>query len=111
MRLILILSILMSGCSSIPHLSVYDEAKQNFIYIEDEADEWLVYDRIDEPFMGDCEDFAFTLQKQIGGEVWKVHVYGIWHAVLLKDGFVYDNIRRTPITIFSYRGWFVEIIW
>ena len=110
MRLILILSILMSGCTSIPHFDKWHEARNNFRYIEDIEGEWLVYDRIDEEFMGDCEDFAFTLQKQIGGEVWKVHVYGIWHAVLLKDGFVYDNIRRTPISRESYRGWFVEVI-
>ena len=48
----------------------YYEALSNFIYIDDIADEHKAFTRIDSEFQGDCEDFAFTLQLQIGGEVW-----------------------------------------
>lgn len=102
--LLLALIILNTGCTAIPHISVYDEAKSNFIYVSDEADEWLVYDRIDQPFMGDCKDFAFTLQRQIGGEVMKVYYKNISHAVLIKDGYVYDNMLPQPVRAEEYEG-------
>lgn len=41
----------------------------NFSYEKDANDEYRIYDYIDRPFFGDCEDFAFTLQKVIGGDV------------------------------------------
>ena len=88
MKLILILSILMSGCTSIPHLDKWRVARRNFRYMEDIEGEILAYDRIDREFWGDCDDFAATLKKQIGGDMFAVKYQGYWHAVLVKDGFV-----------------------
>ena len=88
--------LLLSGCQASKDYSVCNQAKYNFIYESDKADELRLYSRIDRKFKGDCEDFAFTLQKQIGGEVWKVILTekGMypWHAVLVKDGVVYDYL-------------------
>ena len=91
-----IAALLLSGCQASKDYSIYNQAKHNFIYESDKDDELRLYNRIDRKFKGDCEDFAFTLQKQIGGEVWKViltdeSMYP-WHAVLVKDGFVYDYL-------------------
>ena len=67
--------------------------------------EYRIYDRIDRPFYGDCEDAAFTLQKQIGGDVWYVLLNnGTAHAALVKNGIVYDNrkgqdLRSNQITM------------
>lgn len=108
MRLILILSILMSGCTSIPHLDKWRVARRNFRYIEDIEGEILAYDRIDREFWGDCDDFSATLKKQIGGDMFAVKYQGYWHAVLVKDGFVYDNAMKTPVAIEAYEGEFVE---
>jgi len=44
-------------------------ALSNFVYEADKVNEYRIYDYIDKPFHGDCEDFAFTLQRQIGGDV------------------------------------------
>ena len=107
MKLILILSILMSGCTSIPHFDKWHETRNNFRYIEDIEGEILAYDRIDREFLGDCDDFAATLKKQIGGNMFAVKYQGYWHAVLVKDGFVYDNAMKTPVAVEAYEGEFV----
>lgn len=61
-------------------------------------DKHLRYTHHDKPFTGDCEDFAFTLQSALGGEVWVVeHKGDIKHAVLLANGVVYDNFYQMPI--------------
>ena len=105
MKLILIIiAISVTGCSSIPHWQKYGEAKRNFRYRKDVADEWISYDRIDQEFTGDCEDFAFTLQRQIGGKVMRVLYADSWHAVLITDGYVFDNAMKTPIAVSSYQG-------
>lgn len=81
----------------------YYEALSNFIYIDDIADEHKVFTRIDNPFSGDCEDFAFTLQLQIGGEVWAfTHNDNVNHAALILNGIVYDSLRTHPVTIENY---------
>ncbi len=103
MKILLALSILLTGCAA-PNWHEWKEARNNFIYVEDEVDEWLVYDRIDEPFMGDCEDMAFTLQRQIGGEVMKAYYKNMSHAVLIKDGYIYDNILPQPVRAEVYDG-------
>jgi hypothetical protein len=72
-------------------LKAYRVALSNFTYKKDRWDEWTRFDRTDQPFSGDCEDLAFTLQKQIGGEVRFCRVGGKGHAVLLKDGVVFDQ--------------------
>ena len=100
---------LLGGCSSLPHAEEFRLAKHHFVYESDVADEYRVYDQIDQPFYGDCEDFAFTLQRQIGGDVRVfVGLKGEFafqkHAVLVKDGVVYDNTKRTPVLKDQYRG-------
>lgn len=109
MKLILvIIAASIAGCSSVPHWQKYGEAKRNFRYRKDIADEWVRYDRIDVPFIGDCEDFSLSLQHQIGGKVMHVIYRGSAHAVLIQDGYVYDNIMKTPVAVEDYRG---EIIY
>ena len=54
---------------------------------------------------GDCEDYAFTKKREIGGEVWHV-VLPDWrhHAVLLKDAMVYDTLNDVPVPHASYKA-------
>ncbi len=81
----------------------YYEALSNFTYVDDVADEHKVFTRIDNPFSGDCEDFAFTLQLQIGGEVWAfTHNNDTNHAALVLNGAVYDSLRKHPVSIEKY---------
>lgn len=81
----------------------YYEALSNFTYVEDVADEHKAFTRIDKSFSGDCEDFAFTLQLQIGGEVWAfTHNDNVNHAALVLNGMVYDSLRKHPILINDY---------
>ena len=81
----------------------YYEALSNFTYVDDVADEHLAFTRIDKPFSGDCEDFAFTLQRQIGGEVWAfTYDNNVNHAALVLNGVVYDSLRKHPVSIEKY---------
>ena len=87
------------------------QALANFIYESDIADERRIYTRIDKPFRGDCEDFAFTLQIQIGGDVWYVLLPdGTAHAVLVLNGKCYDNRYKRPMSKSRYRGEFKHIM-
>jgi predicted transglutaminase-like cysteine proteinase len=77
----------------------------NFNYILDVDqynvdDKWVSFDNADnEKFYGDCEDLAFTLQKIIGGRVFKVKLKDSfysknpYHAVLVLNNVVIDNIN------------------
>ena len=54
---------------------------------------------------GDCEDYSFTKKREIGGEVWHVVLPDQHHhAVLLKDGWVFDMLNSSPVAKESYRG-------
>ena len=96
--LITIMLVLLTGCNT-TETTVYKTAMTNFVYESDIADERRIYNTVDETFYGDCEDFAFTLQKQIGGEVWYVVLNDRTkfsaHAVLVKDGVTYDYLYRS----------------
>jgi hypothetical protein len=89
-------------------LKAYRIALHNFTYVADYFDEWTCFDRIDEPFCGDCEDLAFTLQKQIGGDVWLVRYEGHDHAVLVKNGYVFDQFGAVKRK--HYRGEFIKTL-
>lgn len=97
------------GCASTEENMFYT-AKNNFVYEADKVDEWKIYDSVSEKFSGDCEDFAFSLQNQIGGDVWYVFVEvngkPSAHAVLLKDGMVYDNNLAHPTPKNAWKGKF-----
>lgn len=109
--IILILAFATTGCAvNIPHIDQHHQALSNFEYVADQADEWRVYDRIDQPFQGDCEDYALTLQQQIGGTVWHVIVTQGHHAVLVADGYVYDNLRYWPIALSEYQSQWVRVM-
>lgn len=54
---------LIAGCQSYKDYAIYNQAKYNFVYEADKENELRLYDRVDKRFYGDCEDFAFTLQK------------------------------------------------
>lgn len=83
-----------------PHQHELTVALNHFEYRSDTVDTWLMYERIDSAFSGDCEDFAFTLQNQIGGDVWYAIIpeHGA-HAMLVLDGVVYDNMHSSPRVI------------
>jgi hypothetical protein len=86
-------------------------AYSNFIYESDIADERRIYQRIDKPFRGDCEDFAFTLKIQIGGDVWYVLLPdGQAHAVLVIGDKCYCNRYRRPMPQSRYQGEFLFIM-
>lgn len=113
MRKLIIISLaLLSGCTTMtPDQKAMWQASANFVYVADVADEWRVYDRIDQPFEGDCEDYALTLQKQIGGKVWYVnhHDRGA-HAVLVKNNVTYDFLAGRSMHRDSYPGEFVFVM-
>lgn len=109
--ILLITSILIASCASNPDAEAHRLALWNFQYQDDIADEWKVYDRIDQPFSGDCEDFALTLQWQIGGDVWHVILPSKTpHAALIKSSTVYDNLNKHPIKKENYDGEFLFIM-
>jgi hypothetical protein len=86
-------------------------ALRNFIYESDIADERRIYGRIDIAFRGDCEDFAFTLKIQIGGDVWYVLLPdGQAHAVLVIGDKCYCNRYRRPVSRKRYAGKFLFIM-
>jgi outer membrane biogenesis lipoprotein LolB len=113
MRKLFIISLLaLSGCTTMtPDQKAMQQASDNFVYVSDIADEWRIYDRIDQPFEGDCEDYALTLQKQIGGKVWYVnhHKRGA-HAVLVKNNVTYDFLVKRPLHKYLYPGEFVFVM-
>ena len=112
MRLIILITLsLCASCVSNPDAEAHRLALWNFHYEKDIDNEWRVYDRIDIPFMGDCEDYSGTLQRVIGGDIWYVIIpNGIAHAVLVKNGTVYDNMHKQPISRNKYNGDFKHIM-
>ena len=95
--------------------SVEEEAHRlayhNFVYEPDVADERRIYERIDLAFKGDCEDFAFTLQIQIGGDVWYVLLPNkTAHAVLVIGDKCYCNRYKRPISKSRYHGEFLFVM-
>lgn len=104
---------LIASCQSHKDYAIYNQAKYNFVYEADKENELRLYGRVDKRFYGDCEDFAFTLQKQIGGDVWYVILndksYTQAHAVLVKDGVVYDYLYEKS-RIDDYPARFANII-
>ena len=112
MRLLILIVFSLIGCVS---LSLDEEAHRlalwNFKYKADVGDEWLIYDRIDQPFTGDCEDLSLSLQKQIGGDVWYVLLHdGTAHSALVKNGIVYDSLFKHPVKREEYEGSFIFIM-
>lgn len=110
MRL-LILIFSLAGCASSPDYEAHRLALWNFSYVEDVDNEYLIYDSISIPFYGDCEDYAFTLQRAIGGDVWYIEREGrSAHAALVKNGIVYDSLFKHPVNQSAYRGEFLFIM-
>ena len=99
------------SCASSPDVDAHRLALWNFHYEADKDNEYRVYNSISTPFYGDCEDFAFTLAKQIGGEVWYIDT-GTYpaHAALVKGGWVYDSIYTRRVSKQNYKGEFKFIM-
>ena len=110
--LILIFSLsLCVSCASNPDTEAHRLALWNFTYKADIDDELRVYDSISSNFSGDCEDFAYTLRKQIGGDVWYVLLPdGTAHAALVKNNMVYDSLFKRPAEQDKYKGTFLYIM-
>jgi hypothetical protein len=82
------------------------------------ADHYYIRERT---LTGNCMDYALTLQKQIGGDIYYIpfgemrRIFRLenWgtdaHAVLCKDGRCYDQIRSYSREFLesNVRGWFV----
>ena len=90
-------------------------AKKNFHWRYEEIDKWSRVDTIYVDWWGDCEDFNFPFRVEIGGTVIKVQMLenGAYHAVLLKDEYVFDYEREWPIPAHTYQkhyGRFVEVM-
>lgn len=87
----------LTGCAAAPHQQELDALHARFTYRADIADEHCIAPP-GRRFVGDCEDFAYTLQGEIGGEVWHVVLPdGRHHAVVKRDGWVYDNLHKRPV--------------
>lgn len=114
-KLVLFLVCLCSvGCTSFKYQSEHFQSLSNFTYKTDlelhgTPDKWVTYESPYTPFTGDCEDYSFTLQNAIGGQVWHV-IHPKWkhHAVLVLEGVVYDNTTKYPSTLGSYDAVFVR---
>lgn len=107
---ILLLFIYIKSGDKTPQEKAFYTALDNFTYVAEPRgqDKHLRYITHTKPFSGDCEDFAFTLQAVIGGEVWAVeHSGSIKHAVLLSGGIVYDNFHQLPIPKSKYPTEFI----
>ena len=113
-KLMLVLICLCSiGCASFKYQDEHFQALGNFTYKTDlesygVKDKQVMYESPYRPFTGDCEDYSFTLQNAIGGQVWYV-VHPIWgsHAVLVIEGVVYDNTTRYPSILGHYDALFI----
>lgn len=94
------------GCANVSHeVKAFQTAHYNFKYTKDpKSDPWYAFTNINNPFSGDCEDFAFTLQRAIGGQVMYTILERTAHAVLLKDGVIYDSRYKWPISAEDYQG-------
>ncbi|APC46544.1 hypothetical protein [Alteromonas phage PB15] len=94
-----------------PQEEAFYTALDNFVYMAEPSgvDRHYRYTTHKRKFIGDCEDFAFTLQSAIGGEVWVVeHDEVSYHAVLLHDDIVYDNFHQQPIKKANYPTNFIK---
>jgi len=100
-----LITMTVAGCSSIPNEDIHRIARWNFRYKRESQgqNEWLAYESVFHPFQGDCEDFSFTLQKQIGGQVRFIRLPSGGHAILVKDGIVYDNMKKRPYPVESLK--------
>lgn len=112
MRILTILLFsLLTACATNPDSEAHRLALWNFTYEKDKANELRIYDSISSPFAGDCEDFAFTLRRQIGGVVWLIRLEDrSYHAALVKNNLVYDNNSRRPIKRMDYHGRFIRVM-
>ena len=62
-------------------------------------------------FYGDCEDYAFSLQQKMGGEVWHVVLPDKrHHAILLSDNYVYDSLQTQRIRKNKYKAAWLFVI-
>ena len=96
---------------------VFRAAMRNFTYKRDEIgrDIWERIKGLGTRWIFDCEGFAFSLQWLLGGTVWHavLHRNGAHHAVLMKDGYVFDYEYAHPIPAHTYQkfyGKFVEVM-
>ena len=108
-----------SGCVSVSgdrDSEVFWNAKKNFHYVTDsvqygKSDKWVRFPSVEKRFNGDCEDFAFTMQAQIGGDVWHVIIpSGEHHAILLKGGVIYDNMMPYPVLKSDYSAQWLRVM-
>ena len=89
------------------------ELNKRFVYKSDHKlfDNWkILYDRSQEYWIGDCEDYSLTLMWMVSGcniikFIWNIitHKHVIWyvnspsgegHAVVNINGMYYDNIQK-----------------
>lgn len=96
-----ILTLPLAACTTVPaHLQqVNTRVNHNITYMSDqvqygEPDRWVANPTSGK---GDCEDYALTKQEIVGGQVLACNLYGTWHAVLVVDGWVLDNLRDNPV--------------
>ena len=107
--LIILMVVMSVGCSTMEQKAHFS-AMSNFTYVADVGDSWDRYDP-SKPFSGDCEDFAFSLQTVIDGDVYRVKLNtGTYHAVILKDGIVYDNLYNHPKPVSLYPAEFINVM-
>lgn len=84
-------------------LALYKIALRNFTYESEPEgeDTWITYDG-NFPFVGDCEDFAFSLQRMVGAG-------SVFIAYLDVKGVPYNGSQKGNHAIFSYNGWYWDL--
>ena len=73
--------------------------KERFVYKADEEDIWTVLADHGVVY-GDCEDYALTLQKQVGGQLWYVKARDQQaHMILCLHNQCADNLQADIFTL------------
>ncbi len=89
------------------------EINKRFIYATDKdltgfSEAWLGLQEIDGKLMGDCEDYAITLKREVAGfhnwNYWYCKLNGEGHCILVSQSGlnVIDNNIKNPISMETY---------
>ena len=100
-----LLSIVVNAADSAPsslHQTVY-QLNERFIYTPEAQgeDNWQVLSE-DGIVHGDCEDFALTIQKQLGGSIFQTRISEMKenHAIVcLGNGWCADTLHNSPFRL------------
>jgi len=99
----LIICFILVGCSTTDLMQAKSDLDSRFTYVADRDDEWVLLAESG-PVKGDCEDYAMTLQKAAGGQLWEVFDDGPQsHMILCQESRCADNNSALSFSLDPYR--------